>query len=622
MAYPRQLILISLSAVFAVIVVCLSFYIHHNKLNQTEYLLSLQQLQAIKISDLQSLHHEVLLADTDEIQGALKSLILYMSKETKPWIKSLLPFNEWLESYQRINERLKSEPISDEYFSLVQINSVKLKSMLGHKLSDIRQTTVDLNVQLNEFFIVFTASILLIVVDMVLFIYFYSKQVFNSQKERIKQEVALDEEHSRLSISIKEKSNLLRMLNQEVRTPLHQISGVTDMLEKDLQRQFIGHDAKRGSDKIGAERIVLLKRSVDELLVVLNNVVSYTEIDSGASEIESEKIDVRRFCQSLYLHIKPLADDKSLKFPMSISKNIPKCVHLDKPRVEQVLVHLLKNSIKYTAKGGVKLQVGVVDDAVLSNIASELHAQITNKPHVVFSISDTGCGLSQKDQNLINSALSDIHGGHNQFATSCLGMAITQKLVCFMHGFMYVRSDLNKGTAVYVLLPLNKASYIERSIDEHEEDASQLDINIDSPVMPSTSSVQSLMQSYSPSENTHSLMILIAEDIESNADLLTWMLEDLGHQVDVTTNGEECIEQLKKKNYDVIFMDQFMPIMDGQSATIKIRCMAGSKSSTPIIGCTADSQKPTLLMLKEAGQNAVMTKPLQMDKLVKVLNAL
>ncbi len=116
--------------------------------------------------------------------------------------------------------------------------------------------------------------------------------------------------------------------------------------------------------------------------------------------------------------------------------------------------------------------------------------------------------------------------------------------------------------------------------------------------------------------------ILIAEDIESNADLLTWMLEDLGHTADITANGLECLERLKKDDYDLIFMDQFMPVMDGQTATIKIRCMSGGKSSIPIIGCTADPQKSTLDMLIGAGQNLVMIKPIKMEKLIRALKTL
>lgn len=614
----RQLILISGSAVFAVLVICLSFYINHAKVSNTEKILTHQQLQLNKINFFLSLHEQVISTNYSLREEPLKQLLSEMGKETKPWIKELFPLDEWKVSYRDAQKSAEGTRNVNDLQQSILRNTQHLKNIQTELLASVRQQTVNLKLQLDDLFVLFTASMFLIIFDACLFIYFYSRQVLRSQNEYREHTLALEDEHARLEASTKEKSNLLRMLNQEVRTPLHQISGIADMLDQGLRRQT-QEGSKHNDGSIDFERVILLKSSVDELLLVLNNVVSYTEIDSGASEIEMDTVDVKVFCTDIYRHIKPLATANNLKFSLSASSKLPNFLHLDKARVDQVLVHLLKNAIKYTAKGGAKLQVSLGDDIDASKLSKDLQSKLAHKSYVVFTISDTGCGLASKDRDLINSALPDIHSGHNQFATSCLGMAITQKLLCFMHGFMFINSELGKGSTVYVFLPLNKVSYIETQEDENIGEALGSEVANEL----ASQHVQNGSQNLSDAEETgKSLKILIAEDIDSNADLLTWMLEDLGHQAVVTTNGEECIEALKRENFDVIFMDQFMPVMDGQSATIKIRCMAGSKAAIPIVGCTADPQKSTLAMLKDAGQNKVMTKPLRMDELKLVLSNL
>ncbi|MCK5880494.1 MAG: response regulator, partial [Sinobacterium sp.] len=561
----RQLILISGSAVFAVLVICLSFYINHAKVSNTEKILTHQQLQLNKINFFLSLHEQVISTNYSLREEPLKQLLSEMGKETKPWIKELFPLDEWKVSYRDAQKSAEGTRNVNDLQQSILRNTQHLKNIQTELLASVRQQTVNLKLQLDDLFVLFTASMFLIIFDACLFIYFYSRQVLRSQNEYREHTLALEDEHARLEASTKEKSNLLRMLNQEVRTPLHQISGIADMLDQGLRRQT-QEGSKHNDGSIDFERVILLKSSVDELLLVLNNVVSYTEIDSGASEIEMDTVDVKVFCTDIYRHIKPLATANNLKFSLSASSKLPNFLHLDKARVDQVLVHLLKNAIKYTAKGGAKLQVSLGDDIDASKLSKDLQSKLAHKSYVVFTISDTGCGLASKDRDLINSALPDIHSGHNQFATSCLGMAITQKLLCFMHGFMFINSELGKGSTVYVFLPLNKVSYIETQEDENIGEALGSEVANEL----ASQHVQNGSQNLSDAEETgKSLKILIAEDIDSNADLLTWMLEDLGHQAVVTTNGEECIEALKRENFDVIFMDQFMPVMDGQSATIK-----------------------------------------------------
>ncbi len=626
----RQLTLMSVSAVFAVIVVCLSFYINYANVRKTESQISYQQLQFDTINRWKDLHDNILTSADNEQSDNVKALIFSMSKETKPRVKSLLPFDQWLDSY-RLNEAYLGH--TDErhrlFLTTIKAHSQQLQQLKVELLRSIRQFNVTLEHQLDQFFIVFTASIFLITCDIALCIYFFSKQILNSQKDSFKQSQALQNKHARLTASINEKSNLLRMLNQEVRSPLHQISGVTDMLEKDLHHQLSKHRSKRTDDIRGAERVGLLKHSVNELLVVLNNVVSYTEIDSGVSEVEMEVVDMQAFFQSLYKYVKPFAVKKQLHLSFSVSEHIPNDLHLDTSRVNQVLVHLLKNAIKYTVNGEARLHVSLLDDTVLSNFPNPLQIKISHKPHIVFTISDTGCGLSLHEQNLINSAWIGQVNQHNQFATSCLGMAITQKLIGFMHGFLYVQSELGKGSNIFVMLPLNKVRRAEKTIQRKAVTPSiigDMYTRLGSPVnnnLAVTVKQKSMQLSHASDSfgNNRSLRILIAEDIESNADLLTWMLEDLGHYADVTENGLACLEQLKKYDYDLIFMDQFMPVMDGQTATIKIRCMSGKNATIPIVGCTADPQKSTCDMLIGAGQNLVMTKPVQLEKLKSVLNA-
>jgi CheY-like chemotaxis protein len=274
---------------------------------------------------------------------------------------------------------------------------------------------------------------------------------------------------------------------------------------------------------------------------------------------------------------------KGLEFTLEISKDIPARIIADELRIRQILINLISNAMKFTEKGGITLK-------------AHLKKSIKTDPEyaaIEISVTDTGCGIPEDKQDLIFSKFqqSDMSISR-KFGGTGLGLSIVSELVKLMYGNISVKSEPGKGSEFTFWIIVKKS---ESKIDNIKEKTA-MDKNF---------------------TGIKPLNILLAEDNETNILLAATVLKKLGHSVNIARNGIEVLDKMKKKNFDLIFMDIEMPELDGIETTKKIRggeC-GNDKKNIPIISMSAHVLAEIKQKAMDSGMNDFITKPIDITRI-------
>lgn len=359
----------------------------------------------------------------------------------------------------------------------------------------------------------------------------------------------------------------LANMSHEIRTPMNGIQGMTDLLLgtplTDQQKEFAG----------------IIKRSVNNLLVIVNDVLDFSKIKAGKLSIE--KIEFR--LQDVLDNIRAMFDHrikkKGLGWSMEIDRAIPEVLRGDPYRLNQVLINLIGNAIKFTEKGQIGLTI-------------RLSEQTSRQVRLAFSVSDTGIGIPSKSLPHIFDHFSQ--GGQDisrRFGGTGLGLAICHQLLQLQGGSISVISKEGMGSTFDFSIP-----YDYEALDRSDTAAS------------------TVLADYS--ECLAGKRFLVAEDNEVNQQLVDHVLKRGGGDVQLAGNGAEAIAFLQQgEQYDLIIMDLQMPVMDGYEATRSIRQKL--ELPIPIIAMTATALVGEKLRCFEAGMNDYMTKPFEFTELYK-----
>ena len=369
--------------------------------------------------------------------------------------------------------------------------------------------------------------------------------------------------------AVKTKDNFLANMSHEIRTPMNAMIGFTNLLLQSNptseQREYIGN----------------VKEAGDNLMVIINDILDLSKIESGKLTIDKYPFDLEKTIKHVYNLLKVKADEKQLHFKLELDKNIPKFIKGDKGRINQIIMNLAGNAIKFTQKGEVKISTHLIE-------------KTNKKATLKFAISDTGIGISEDKINTIFNRFSQ--GEENtsrRFGGTGLGLNICKQLVELQEGELFVKSTLGKGSEFYFNLTFDIQ---EESIKSSQEK------NIDVP---------------NEQKNTN-LKVLLCEDNLMNQRLTEIVVKNFGFEIDITENGEEGIKLLKTNPYDVILMDLQMPILDGYQATKFIR--QEMKSNIPIIAMTAHSMVSEEEKCLELGMNGYVPKPFTKENLFNKIN--
>ena len=371
------------------------------------------------------------------------------------------------------------------------------------------------------------------------------------------------------------KTVFLSNMSHEIRTPMNAIIGFNNIV---LSDPTISPKTREYLTKSGA--------SAEHLLQLINDILDMSRIESGRMVISNEEFSFSELIDYVNSTFVTHCHNNELEYHCEMNEKMDDFYIGDAMKLRQVLINILGNAVKFTPKGGkVELRVAKKSES-------------EEKSEIQFAISDTGIGISKEFlPHIFDSFSQENTGATNKYGSSGLGLAITKNMVEMMGGHITVESEKGVGTTFYIVVPLGKSSH---KVEEKKDVQSEIDFT---------------------GKN-----VLVAEDMEINAEIMQIILEEKGINVELASNGKIALEKFEQSeigHYTAILMDVRMPEMDGFEATKAIRALDRNDAKTiPIVAMTANAFEEDAQRSIEAGLNAHLTKPIQVDVLFETLQRL
>lgn len=366
------------------------------------------------------------------------------------------------------------------------------------------------------------------------------------------------------------KGDFLAMMSHEIRTPLNAVLGFSELL---------------GAMPLGQEQadyVRTIQENSSALLVILNDVLDYSKIESGRLDLHPGPVDILRMVRSAGDFFRPQAAGKGIDLQVVSNGGIPEQLLCDGARLNQVLHNLISNAVKFTERGGVIVEAGLEAPPV------------GGVWPIVIRVRDTGIGIAlERHPSLFDPFYQADNSTRRRFGGTGLGLAIVKRLVTLMGGSINVQSEHGEGSTFTLNLPLREP---EGEENPASQDTKRLSVNLAS-LLPK---------------------ILVIEDNATNRRLVRLFLKKLGHETDEAENGFDGVEMAAAKSYDVIFMDLEMPGMDGYEATRLIR-ESQNGSSPFIVALTAHALPEHRERSLKAGMDSYLSKPVKLVDLKVVL---
>lgn len=391
--------------------------------------------------------------------------------------------------------------------------------------------------------------------------------------------------------SAKAKSEFLANMSHEIRTPMNAILGMTHLLAgtqmTDKQRNLVQN----------------AEFSANLLLRIINDILDFSKIDAGRMDMESIEFSLHEVLRHLTDIIREQAQGKPIEFAIAVAPEVPDLLVGDPLRLEQILLNLAGNAIKFTARGKVSV------DIALTRI-------LDGKAQIQFDVRDSGIGMTPDQVSGLFTPFTQADASTTRrYGGTGLGLAISKSLVELMHGQIWCRSTLGKGSEFSFTVQLDLPGGGSSSSTVPGADAA---LSGASPAQNEDAGGTAKLPLSCGYESLRGLRVLIAEDNDINQIIASELLANKGIFVGLASTGLEALEQLRTNRYDVILMDIQMPEMDGLAATARIRSDPAYKG-LPIIAMTAHAMAGDREVSLAGGMDDHLTKPIDPDKLYTVL---
>ncbi|MEZ5196717.1 MAG: response regulator [Bacteroidales bacterium] len=392
-------------------------------------------------------------------------------------------------------------------------------------------------------------------------------ELLKRKEEADRLRLIAESERERAANSEKVKEQFLANMSHEIRTPMNAIMGMTDII--------IRNDHPASQDTY----LNAIRQSSENLLIILNEILDLSKLEAGKIELEHIQFSPEEVVRNVKDILRFKAEEKGLHLNVHIDEKVPEYLIGDPTRLNQIIVNLASNAIKFTEKGKVSIEV--------------LSKEISNENALLqFKVIDTGIGIAKDKMNTIFEVFTqEDTDTTRKYGGTGLGLSICKKLVDLHKGIINLESIKGSGSTFIVEIPYAICDVCK---DNKKEGFSF---------------------------TLKDLNILLVEDNTFNVIVAQNELEESipGVKIEVAENGKIAVEKVNANNYDIILMDVQMPEMDGYDATRAIRKLNNPKSKTPIIAMTANVMKAEIERCFEAGMHGYIPKPFQSKELLNCI---
>jgi signal transduction histidine kinase/CheY-like chemotaxis protein len=383
----------------------------------------------------------------------------------------------------------------------------------------------------------------------------------------------LEDSFSEAKTALDYKSSFLANMSHEIRTPLNGVIGMIRILKE------------TPLTVMQADHLQTANYSANHLLDLVNGILDYSKMEAGKMELEEIPFNLLDNLQKTMKMFEYKLLEKGLKMKLNFQFSTENMVIGDPTRLQQIIINLLNNAIKFTNEGTVTLSVTQL-------------VKYDKYQRLRFSVQDTGIGISKEKIEKLFEAFKQADSSINRnFGGTGLGLTISKQLVNLMSAELMVTSKVDVGSDFYFELDLNVGDKIERDMLNPKNAGQGVDMY-------------------------KSLKVLVAEDNLTNQKVINYMLTNAGVSIDFANNGLEACQLYENNNYDIILMDLRMPVMDGLQATkVIVQTKKYKIYNTPIVAVTANAFPEDRKGATDAGMTGFLSKPINPDELKEMLSS-
>ncbi|MCA8996281.1 MAG: PAS domain S-box protein [Planctomycetaceae bacterium] len=368
------------------------------------------------------------------------------------------------------------------------------------------------------------------------------------------------------------KSDFLAHMSHEIRTPLNGILGFAELLKRGV-----------GTPSQQRSHIQTILSSGRHLLTLIDDVLDLSKIETGNFQLAREPVSPHQIISEVMSILRVRAQEKCVSLEAEWMTATPEFIHTDAARLRQILMNVVGNAIKFTEEGQVRVRASIDQDSP--------------EPRFVVEVSDTGIGIPPDRLQAIFEPFCQADSSiTRRFGGTGLGMTISRKIARELGGEITVSSEVGLGSTFRISVSTGPLEGVEMSVSPRSE---------------------ALHDSHAtfqlPSTSLSGIRVLLAEDGQANRELIQLLLEDADAEVTVVVNGRDAVNAVRSRPFDVVLMDMQMPILDGYSATRRIR---EDGQELPIIALTAHAMRGDADKCFEAGCSGYLTKPIDLTELL------